>query len=131
MSFAADMHARFRDTPPFEAPPFMGRGRQPRATANDEPVRVVATPYEWCDPRTIKPREWIYGRSIQRGHLRAVVAQGAAGKTILSVGEALAMVTGRNLLGQDVPGGPKRVWLWNLEDDREELSRIIQAACKH
>lgn len=41
------------------------------------------------------------------------------------------MVTGRNLLGQEVPGGPKRVWLWNLEDDREELSRIIQAACKH
>ena len=41
------------------------------------------------------------------------------------------MVTGRNLLGQEVPDGPKRVWLWNLEDDREELSRIIQAACKH
>lgn len=131
MSPAADLQARFRNTPPFEAPPFMGRGRQVRATANDEPVRVTATPYEWCDPRTIKPREWVYGRSIQRGHLRAVVAQGAAGKTILSVGEALAMVTGRNLLGQDVPGGPKRVWLWNLEDDREELSRIIQAACKH
>jgi RecA-family ATPase len=30
-----------------------------------------------------------------------------------------------------VPGGPKRVWLWNLEDDGEELARIIQAACKH
>ncbi len=131
MSPAADMEARFRDTPPFEALPFMGRDRQPRAAAKNDTVKVVATPYEWCDPRTIKPREWVYGRSIQRGHLRAVVAQGAAGKTILSVGEALAMVTGRNLLGQDVPGGPKRVWLWNLEDDREELSRIIQAACKH
>ncbi len=41
------------------------------------------------------------------------------------------MATGRNLLGQMVPGGPKRVWLWNLEDDMEELGRIIQAACKH
>ena len=59
------------------------------------------------------------------------MAPGAAGKTILSVGEALAMATRRNLLAQEVPGGPKRVWLWNLEDDGEELARIIQAACKH
>jgi hypothetical protein len=96
-----------------------------------DPARVVATPYAWRDPATIKPREWVYGRSIQRGHVRAILAPGAAGKTILSVGEALAMATGRNLLGQEVPGGPKRVWLWNLEDDAEELARIIQAACKH
>lgn len=107
-----------------QAEPFAG----PRPV---DSVAVVATPYAWRDPATIRPREWVYGRSIQRGHVRAIVAQGAAGKTILSIGEALAMVTGRNLLGQDVSGGPKRVWLWNLEDDREELSRIIQAACKH
>jgi hypothetical protein len=92
---------------------------------------VTATPYQFRLPETLAPREWVYGRSIQRGHVRAIVAQGGAGKTILSVGEALAMVTGRNLLGQDVVGGPKRVWLWNLEDDSDELSRIIQAACKH
>ncbi|WP_230629322.1 AAA family ATPase [Sphingomonas sp. Leaf37] len=101
------------------------------AKADPAPVSVVATPYVWRDPTTIKPREWVYGRSIQRGHVRAILAPGAAGKTILSVGEALAMATGRNLLGQEVPGGPKRVWLWNLEDDGEELARIIQAACKH
>ncbi|RDE06235.1 AAA family ATPase [Sphingomonas aracearum] len=94
-------------------------------------VVVTATPYVWRDPASIKPREWVYGRSIQRGHVRAILAPGAAGKTILSVGEALAMATGRPLLGQAVPGGPKRVWLWNLEDDAEELARIIQAACKH
>ncbi len=95
------------------------------------PAPVVATPYVWRDPTTLRPREWVYGRSIQRGHVRAILAPGAAGKTILSVGEALAMATGRNLLGQEVPGGPKRVWLWNLEDDGEELARIIQASCKH
>lgn len=92
---------------------------------------VSATPYVWRDPATIKPREWVYGRSIQRGHVRAIVAQGGAGKTILSVGEALAMATGRDILGQRVVGGPRRVWLWNLEDDGDELARIIQAACKH
>lgn len=124
---AASWQDRYDDARPFAPIPF-----QPvQGKSVPEAVTVNATPYVYRDPTTIKPREWVYGRSIQRGHLRAVVAQGAAGKTILSVGEALAMVTGRNLLGQEVPGGPKRVWLWNLEDDAEELSRIIQAACKH
>jgi hypothetical protein len=99
-------------------------------TANAGPP-VCATAYSWVDPHTIPPRQWIYGRQIQRKHVRGLVAQGGAGKTILGVGEALSMVTGRPLLGQEVPGGPKRVWLWNLEDNREELARIIQAACKH
>lgn len=106
-------------------------GAKPYSAPGSEPVTVTATPYQWRDPAQIRPREWVYGRSIQRGHVRAILAPGAAGKTILSVGEALAMATGRNLLGQEVPGGPKRVWLWNLEDDGEELARIVQAACKH
>ena len=116
---ATPIRDRFDNAEPFTGP-------QPVA-----PIKVVATPYTWRDPTKIKPREWVYGRSIQRGHVRAIVAAGGAGKTILSVGEALAMATGRDLLGQAVPGGPKRVWLWNLEDDMEELGRIIQAACKH
>lgn len=115
------------DGRPFCPTPIGGGIAKPAAV----PVEVHATPYVWRDPTTIKPREWVYGRSVQRGHVRAIIAPGAAGKTILSVGEALAMATGRNLLGQEVPDGPKRVWLWNLEDDREELARIIQAACKH
>ncbi len=122
------MQASYEDARPFCPTPLIGGGAQ---KPKPEPVKVVATPYVWRDPTTIKPREWVYGRSIQRGHVRAILAPGAAGKTILSVGEALAMATGRNLLGQEVPGGPKRVWLWNLEDDAEELARIIQAACKH
>ncbi|WP_203309626.1 AAA family ATPase [Sphingomonas beigongshangi] len=115
------------DARPFAPVPLDGGSPKPAS----EPVEVHATQYVFRDPETIKPREWVYGRAIQRGHVRAILAPGAAGKTILSVGEALAMVTGRNLLGQEVPGGPKRVWLWNLEDDAEELARIIQAACKH
>lgn len=92
---------------------------------------LSATPYAWREPTSIPPRDWIYGRQILRGHLGAVIAPGAAGKTTLIVGMALAMATGRNLLGKTVWGGPKRVWLWNLEDSSEEMSRSIQAACKH
>lgn len=107
------------------------RERLAAAPVSKADALVAATPYTCRDPRTIKPREWVYGRSIQRGHVRAIIAAGGAGKTIFSVAEALAMATGRNLLGQSVPGGPKRVWLWNLEDDMDELARIIEAARKH
>ena len=107
------------------------RARLEAAEVVTPDILVRATPYLCRDPRTIPPREWVYGRSVQRGHVRAIVASGGAGKTIFSVGEALAMATGRSLLGQLVPGGPKRVWLWNLEDDLDELSRMIEAARKH
>lgn len=93
--------------------------------------RAKATPYVWRDPQSIPPRDWIYGRQILRGHVGATIAPGAAGKTSLLVGMALAMATGRSLLGKTVWGGPKRVWLWNLEDSREELARSFQAGCKH
>ncbi len=43
-------------------------------------------------------------------------------------GVALSLASGRPLLGRSVWGGPKRVWLWNLEDSRAELARGIQAA---
>lgn len=93
--------------------------------------RVEATSYQWRDPAAIPTRDWIYGRQILRGHVGATIAPGAAGKTILLAGMALAMATGWPLLGKTIWGGPKRVWLWNLEDSGEEMARIIQAACKH
>ena len=45
--------------------------------------------------------------------------------------EALALATGRDLLGVPVRGGPYRVWLWNLEDPFDELQRRIAAASIH
>ncbi|SEP82746.1 hypothetical protein SAMN05428995_101924 [Loktanella sp. DSM 29012] len=38
------------------------------------------------------------------------------------------MVTGRDLLGDNVHDGPKSVWLFNLEDPLDELERRIAAA---
>jgi RecA-family ATPase len=40
------------------------------------------------------------------------------------------MVTGRNLLGHDVPA-KMRVWYWNGEDPKEEIERRIAAICLH
>lgn len=92
---------------------------------------IVATPYVCQDPKTMPLRPWVYGRQLLRGSLSLVVAPGATGKTALLVGTALALATGRALLDKTVWDGPKRVWLWNLEDSLEEMARLIEAARLH
>lgn len=97
----------------------------------DDPLAtplVRATPYVWRDPTNIPLRPWLYGHQLLRGSVALVVAPGATGKTALMTGVALSLASGRPLLGRPVWGGPKRVWLWNLEDSRAELERGIQAA---
>ena len=42
-----------------------------------------------------------------------------------------SLSSGREILGKTVWGGPKHVWLWNLEDDRDELARQIVACSRH
>lgn len=97
-----------------------------------KPVRLVqASPYAWRDPATIPPRPWVYGRWFLRGTVACVVAPGGAGKSTMLAGTALALASGQDFLGKKVWEGPKRVWLWNLEDDMDELSRSIQAAAVH
>jgi hypothetical protein len=96
------------------------------APANDNEF-FEPTVFEWEDPATIPLRDWIYGRHLIRRHVSATIASGAVGKTSLKIVEALALATGRPLLGQDVPKR-SRVWLFNLEDDMTELRRRVSAA---
>ena len=95
-----------------------------------KPPLIVATPYIWTNPEKIAQRDWLYGRIIVRKFLSATVAPGGVGKSALKVAEALAMVTGKDLLGVKPPQ-PLRVWYWNLEDPQEETTRRIQALAKH
>jgi hypothetical protein len=92
---------------------------------------VRATPYRCRDPRALPLRPWVYGRQLLRGSLSLLVAPGATGKTALLIGTALALASGRDLLGKAVWDGPKRVWVWNLEDSGEELAKLIEAARLH
>jgi hypothetical protein len=79
------------------------------------------------DPAAIDPREWLYGTAYARRYLGATVAAGGVGKTSLLIAEALAMVTGRPLLGDDKPFAPLRVGFVNLEDPLDELERRFAA----
>lgn len=90
---------------------------------------LVALPFVLPDPATIPMRQWLYGRHLIRRFVSATIAPGGVGKSTLKVAEALAMATGRPLLGESVER-PLRVWLWNLEDPQEETTRKIAAACK-
>jgi hypothetical protein len=90
-------------------------------------ISFVPTAFEWQDPTTIPLRDWIYGKHLLRGIVSMTIASGAVGKTSLKIVEALALATGRSLLGQEVPK-PSRVWLFNLEDDMVELRRRVSAA---
>jgi AAA domain-containing protein len=93
-----------------------------------KPIR--ATPYNWKDPATIPQRDWLYGRLLLRKFVTATISPGGIGKSSLIAAEALAMVSGKDLLGVR-PDERLRVWLWNLEDPQEETERKIQAAAIH
>lgn len=103
---------------------------EPAAYEASARAAVAATPFTWRAPYTIPRRQFLYGYELRRRQLSAVVAPGAAGKTTLKVGRALCMVTGRDLLGHRVWNGPHRVWLWNLEDEIEEIEKTVHAFMK-
>jgi hypothetical protein len=88
-----------------------------------------AKPYAFVDPVAIPRREWLYGRHLMRKFVSVTVAPGGVGKSSLVIAEALAMVSGKPLLGAATR--PLRVWYWNLEDPYDELQRRVQAAIQH
>lgn len=93
-----------------------------------KPPTIAATPFEWTEASAIPPREFIYGEHLVRQFMSTTVAPGGVGKSSLTIVEALAIATGRALLGIE-PAERCRVWLWNGEDPLEELQRRITAAC--
>ena len=78
----------------------------------------------------IPPRRFLYGRHYIRQYASATFAPGAAGKSALQVAEALAMATGRPLLGVQ-PNRRCKVGYINLEDPLEETQRRVSAAMLH
>jgi hypothetical protein len=88
------------------------------------------TLYDMFDEASIEPRRWIYGHHYLRSFVSVLASAGGVGKTSLQIVEALAIVTGKPLLGEEVKERTN-VWIVNLEDPIEELQRRILAAMKH
>ena len=95
-----------------------------------KPKGLQATAFAWRDPKTIPPRKYLYGGHLIRKFGSAKFAPGGVGKSILALTEAIAMATGRALLGV-APSQRCRVWYWNGEDPLEETERRVAAICLH
>ncbi len=90
----------------------------------------LPTPFIWQDPSGLPRRPWIYGRHLLRKQVAVTVAPGGVGKSSLTILEGLAMVSERELLGEWTAKDLK-VWLYNLEDPRDEMTLRITAAMQH
>lgn len=103
----------------------------PDATA-DAPQAAPDWPsvYDMFDEASIEPRRWIYGNHYLRSFVSVLASAGGVGKTSLQIVEALAIVTGKPLLGEPVKE-QTNVWLVNLEDPLSEIERRVLAAMKH
>lgn len=74
-------------------------------------------------------QDWLYAHHYLRGSVSATIADGGTGKSTLVIAEAIAMATGRNLLGVVVPK-PLSVMYLNLEESAEQIARRIAAVCE-
>jgi hypothetical protein len=98
--------------------------------AQTHAVGVRATPAQWIAPETIPARRWLYRPCYIRQFVSVFVGPGGSSKTSVMIAEALAMMTGRSLLGV-TPERRLKVWYWNGEDPLEEMQRRVAAAAKH
>jgi hypothetical protein len=106
------------------------RGADQRDDARAPESVLTANPFRWRDPASIPTRQWHYGRHAIRGFVSLTIASGGIGKTALEIGEALAFLSGRDLLGEQLHTSG-RVWYVGLEDPLEEYERRVAAAAIH
>ena len=93
--------------------------------------KIRATPFAWPDPKAIPPRQWLFGRWLLRGEMTTIISPGGVGKSTFVAGVAISIASGRDFLGKTIWEGPRRVWVWNLEDDATEIERSLVACCLH
>lgn len=106
----------------------------PDARSTNEPRQtrplIDATAFVKPDLSALPPRPWVYGHLLMRNYVTVTVAPGGVGKSTLTASEALSLATGRELLGKTVPERCN-VWIFNLEDGMDELTKCIGAAMEH
>lgn len=75
-------------------------------------------------------RRWLLGRSLLRGHLTLLVAPPGVGKSTHGIARAVAVATGRDITAETVHE-QIRTWIYNTEDDADELKRRLGAVLLH
>jgi hypothetical protein len=89
------------------------------------------TPTPLDIPESLPKREFVYGTHLIRRFTSMTVAAAGTGKSTIAITDALAIATGKPLLGHHIHT-PCNVWIYNLEDPLEEMQRRVWASClKH
>jgi hypothetical protein len=101
------------------------------ADPNNIPANAAAQPwlqpFKYRPPETMPRRQWLYAGHFIRRFVTITIAPGGVGKSSLVLVEALAMASGRALLGIE-PNHRCRVAYFNGEDPGEEGERRVLAA---
>lgn len=101
---------------------------RPKQSRPAAPMECVELPK--VGKEKIPPRPWAYGHYLLVGQAAVLGAVDGGGKGAMAVVIALAMITGKPLLGERVwRQGP--VAIISYEDDQDEWHRRIAAACEH
>lgn len=93
-------------------------------------IRPIFQSWDIIDFAAIPRREWLYGNVYIRKFCSITVAPGGLGKSTLVLIEAVALATGRNLLGVQ-PVDRQRVVYFNAEDPKDEIKLRVAAICIH
>lgn len=102
-----------------------------RRTVKVEPESdLIAGAVTLDDLRAVPPREWLYGDKLLRKYVTMLVSPGGVGKTAWTLAAALSCASGESLLGDD-PHHAMNVWVYNLEDDIDEMRRRLRAALEY
>ena len=82
-------------------------------------------------PDALKARQWVLGKRLLKRKVSLLIAPPGTSKSTLSLNMALAIATGRNdIMGMYVPKREK-VWMYNNEDDLDEMDLRLAAAALH
>ena len=96
----------------------------------DAADELTVEPHDFPDEASIEKWDFLYDKHLLRKTVSGTAAMGATGKSSLGVVEALALASGKPLLGKQI-SGTLRVLLINLEDNRNAMDKRIAAAIKH
>jgi Bifunctional DNA primase/polymerase, N-terminal/AAA domain len=103
-----------------------------RNTVSDEKPKHVrnATPVEPFEETSLPPRPWILTNFACRNLVSIITGLSGASKSTYSFPLALATITGRDDIAGFHVQERSRVWMWNQEDDMQEMRRRLLAAMK-
>lgn len=95
-----------------------------------QPTTLTATPFQASELVGLPPRQWVYGHFLIRRFLAVLGAPGGTGKTAYAMLVGVAVALNEDYLREGIHEAGN-VWIYNLEDPRDELLRRLSALVIH